>query len=407
ELVFVDELRDEIGLTDKIVGAFEAFAIPRGMLARLLGAHRTKGDDVLTLIFTSGSTGVPKGVMLTHKNVSSNVEAIENVVNATPEDAFLGVLPFFHSFGYTATLWTTMTMDVGGVFHFNPLDGRRVGQLCERYGVTIIQATPTFLRTYLRRCTPEQLRTVDAVVTGAEKLSDSLADEFEAKFGTRPVEAYGATELSPLISCNVPPSRSKLEGRDYKEGTVGRPALAVQARAVDLETEEPLAAGEIGMIQIRGPNLMKGYFDRQDLTDEVMRGDWYITGDLGSIDADGFLRIEGRLSRFSKIGGEMVPHVGVEDALNRLLGAAEDGSMRAAVTAVPDPKKGERLVVLHTAMERDPDAIRALMVQDGLPNLWIPSSDSWFEVPAIPVLGTGKLALREVRRIAEERVARR
>jgi acyl-[acyl-carrier-protein]-phospholipid O-acyltransferase/long-chain-fatty-acid--[acyl-carrier-protein] ligase len=404
ELVFVEELRDEVGLWDKVVGAFQAFAVPQGMLARLLGAKETKPDDVLTLIFTSGSTGTPKGVMLTHQNISSNVAAIADVVDATPKDVFLGVLPFFHSFGYTATLWTTMTMDVGGVYHFNPLDARPVGQLCERYGVTVIQATPTFLRTYLRRCTPEQLRKVDVVVTGAEKLPRSLADDFEVKFGTRPVEAYGATELSPLIACNIPPSRTKEDGRDCKEGTVGRPALRVRARAVDLETGEPLPAGETGMLRISGPNVMKGYFGRPDLTDEVVRDGWYITGDLGSIDADGFLRIEGRLSRFSKIGGEMVPHVGVEDALNRILGAAEDGSMRAAVTAVPDPKKGERLVVLHTAMEEDPEAIRALMVQDGLPNLWIPSPDSWLEVPAIPVLGTGKLALREIRRVAEEHV---
>jgi acyl-[acyl-carrier-protein]-phospholipid O-acyltransferase/long-chain-fatty-acid--[acyl-carrier-protein] ligase len=403
ELVFVDELRKEIGLSDKLAGALQALAVPRGMLARMLGVLGTAPDDVLTLIFTSGSTGTPKGVMLTHGNVASNVAAIADVISATPDDVFLGVLPFFHSFGYTATLWTVMTMDIAGAYHFNPLDAKQVGALCGRQGVTVMTTTPTFVRAYLRRCTPEQLRALDAVVTGAEKLPKSLADEFEAKFGARPVEAYGATEMSPLISCNVPPSRTREDGRDRREGTVGRPALGVRARIVDVERGEPLPAGETGMIRLAGPNVMKGYFGRPDLTDEVLKDGWYETGDLGSLDADGFLRIEGRLSRFSKIGGEMVPHVGVEDALNRILGSTEEGGMRAAVTALPDAKKGERLVVLHTPMERDPETLRKLLADEGLPNLWIPSADSWFEVDAIPVLGTGKLALREIRRLAEER----
>ncbi|MHC4938436.1 MAG: AMP-binding protein [Planctomycetota bacterium] len=389
EVVFVDEFR--IGLWDKLAGAFAALAMP----ARRLAANP---EEVLTLIFTSGSTGVPKGVMLTHGNVASNVAAIDDTLRALPTDVFLGVLPFFHSFGYTATLWTTLTLDIAGVFHFNPLDARGVGKLCERYGVTAIQATPTFLRAYLRRCTPEELKTVDVVVTGAEKLHESLADDFEAKFGTRPVEAYGATETSPLIACNVPPNRTREEGRDHREGTVGRPVLDVSVRAVDLESGATLPPGETGMLEVGGPNVMKGYLGRDDLTAEVLRDGWYVTGDLGSLDEDGFVHIEGRLSRFSKIGGEMVPHLGIEEAINRIVGASA-----AAVTAVPDPKKGERLVVLHVPMDRDPDAIREAMAKEGIPNLWIPSADSWFEVAELPVLGTGKLDLRGLRQVAEER----
>lgn len=406
ELVYVEDLREEIGLWDKVVCAVQALGLPRGLLARHLGARDTKPDDVLTLIFTSGSTGTPKGVMLTHENVSSNVAAIADLVDLTPKDVFLGVLPFFHSFGYTATLWTTMTLDVGAAYHFNPLDSRQVGRLCERYGVTIVQATPTFLRQYLRRCTPEQFQTVDVVVTGAEKLPTALADAFEAKFGTRPVEAYGATELSPLISCNIPPSRTRDGGLDCREGTVGKPAIRVRARAVDPETGAALPPGQVGMLHVTGPNVMKGYFGREDLTAKVLRDGWYVTGDLGSIDEDGFLHIAGRLSRFSKIGGEMVPHVGIEDVVNRILGATEDGDMRAAVTAVPDPRKGERLVVVHVPIDDDPSALCEALAKEGLPNLYIPSPDSWFEVPAIPVLGTGKLALREIRRIAEEHVGK-
>ena len=232
----------------------------------------------------------------------------------------------------------------------------------------------------------------------------ALADDFREKFGIQPVEAYGATELSPLISCNVPPARTREDGEDRKPGTVGRPARRVQARAVDVDTGETLGPGAVGMLWISGPNVMKGYFGRADLTAEVLKDGWYMTGDLGSIDEDGFLRIEGRLSRFSKIGGEMVPHVGIEEVLNRILGATEEGGMRAAVTSVPDPKKGERLVVVHTPMSEEPRALRALLVQEGLPNLYIPSLDSWCEVSEIPVLGTGKLALQELHEIALEHV---
>ena len=404
QIEFVDELPDKIGLWSKLVGAFQAFVVPRGVLTWYLGARKTKPDDILTLIFTSGSTGTPKGVMLTHENVSSNVAAIAELVSLTSKDVFLGVLPFFHSFGYTATLWTTMSLDVGAAYHFNPLDGRQVGRLCEQHGVTIVQATPTFLRHYLRRCEADQWRTVDVVVTGAEKLPAALADDFREKFGIQPVEAYGATELSPLISCNVPPARTREDGEDRKPGTVGRPARRVQARAVDVDTGETLGPGAVGMLWISGPNVMKGYFGRADLTADVLKDGWYMTGDLGSIGEDGFLRIEGRLSRFSKIGGEMVPHVGIEEVLNRILGATEEGGMRAAVTSVPDPKKGERLVVVHTPMSEEPRALRALLVQEGLPNLYIPSLDSWCEVSEIPVLGTGKLALQELHEIALEHV---
>ncbi len=402
ELVFLEELRGEIGLWDKVIGAFQSFVMPRGMLTRHLGAQKVQPDDVMTLVFTSGSTGTPKGVMLTHENVSSNVASIADLIHLTPKDVFLGVLPFFHSFGYTATLWTTMTLDVGAVFHFNPLDGRQVGRLCERHQVTILLTTPTFLRTYLRRCEPEQLQTTDVVVTGAEKLPVSLADEFESRFGTRPVEAYGATEMSPLIACNIPPSRTRDEGRDRKAETVGRPALHVRARAMDLETADELPVGEVGMVWVKGPNVMKGYYGREDLTADVLRDGWYVTGDLGAIDEDGFLRLEGRLSRFAKIGGEMVPHIGIEEVLNRILGAEEEGGLQAAVTSVPDPKKGERLVVIHVALKEEPRAICEALAKAGLPNLYIPSPDAWYEVPEIPVLGTGKLALREVRRIALE-----
>ncbi len=404
ELVYLDDFRSKARWRDKLSAALAAYLVPAGWLSRSLGLHRVQGDDLVTLIFTSGSTGMPKGVMLTETNIGSNVEAIQQVVHLQRDDVLVGILPFFHSFGYTVTLWSVMTIDVQGVYHFNPLDGRQVGKLCKKHGGTVLLATPTFLRTYLRRCDKEDFESLDAVVVGAERLPPELSDAFEEKFGIRPVEGYGTTELSPLVSANIPPSRSMGEFQvESKEGTVGRPVPGVSARITDLETGEELGVGQSGMLWIKGPNVMKGYFGREDLSAEVMQDGWYRTGDVALIDEDGFIRITGRESRFSKIGGEMVPHVRIEEALSQLIGPDEEGGFKIAVTSIPDPRKGERLVVVHLPLAKTPEQLCAALAQSGLPNLYIPSQDSFCQVDELPILGTGKLDLRGIKRIAMER----
>jgi acyl-[acyl-carrier-protein]-phospholipid O-acyltransferase/long-chain-fatty-acid--[acyl-carrier-protein] ligase len=404
ELVLLEDLREKVTAADKDVAALQAYCQPAGVLTRVLGAHSTRGDDVLAVIFTSGSTGTPKGVMLTYANIASQVDAIEKVIHFTPHDVVIGVLPFFHSFGYTVTLWTVASIDVTGAYHFNPLEAKQIGKLCEKYRGTILLATPTFLRNYLRRCEKEELAMLDVVVAGAEKLPSSLSDAFEEKFGVRPVEGYGATELSPLVSVNVPPSRSpKSQELDLKEGTVGRPVSGVSAKVVDLENGRELGPGEQGMLLITGPNVMKGYLGRDDLTAEVLRDGWYVTGDVATIDEDGFITITARESRFSKIGGEMVPHIQVEEALAQLIGGDEADGLQAAVTAVPDEKKGERLVVVHTKLHQSADELRKGLAKAGLPNLCIPAADCFVEVDALPVLGSGKLDLKKVQQLARER----
>jgi acyl-[acyl-carrier-protein]-phospholipid O-acyltransferase / long-chain-fatty-acid--[acyl-carrier-protein] ligase len=402
ELVYLEDLKDVVGLSDKLVAAAMTYLKPVFALERLLGLHRTQPDDLLTIIFTSGSTGEPKGVMLSHYNVASNVEAMNQVVQLSKADVAIGVLPFFHSFGYTGLLWTMLTLDPMGVYHFSPLDAQQVGKLARKYGATMLMITPTFLRSYLRRCDVEDFRKLDVVFAGAEKLPKDLVDAFEAKFRVRPCEAYGTTELSPLVSVNVPASRSRgSESSASKEGTVGRPIPGVAAKIVHPETGEELGANEPGMLLITGPNVMQGYYKRPDLTEQVIRDGWYVTGDMALIDSDGFIQITGRLSRFSKIGGEMVPHLKIEATLQNML--SPDGEeLKAVVTAVPDAKKGERLVVLHTQLDRTPAELCKGLAEAGLPNLWIPSPDSFHEVPEIPVLGTGKLDLKRLKDLAVE-----
>lgn len=404
-LVYLEDFADKVTLVDKLAAALGAYVTPLSLLARQLGVADCNPEDVFTIIFTSGSTGEPKGVQLTLRNVASNVTAVDEIVHLRREDVLLGVLPFFHSFGFTITLWAVLGLDIKGIYHFNPLDAKQIGKLCERHKCSIVLTTPTFLRGMLRRCEVEQFAAVDVLVTGAEKLPVELADAFEKKFGVRPLEGYGTTELSPLASVNVPPSRATTgPGSGVREGTVGRPVPGVRAKTVHPETGEDLPAGEMGMLLITGPNVMKGYLNKPELTAEVIRDGWYVTGDLARIDADGFIKITGRESRFSKIGGEMVPHIRIEEELARALvnPDSEEDELYAVVTAVPDAKKGERLIVLHIAMEKSSEELCRALTEAGLPPLWIPSRDSFFEVEEFPLLGTGKIDLKRLQQLALE-----
>lgn len=403
ELVFLEDLAEQkVQKADKLIGAALAYACPLPILERLLGIHNVRPDDLMTLLFTSGSTGDPKGVMLTHQNIASNVAAIGQRVPLNDRDVAIGVMPFFHSYGYTATLWTALTLPPSGAYHFSPLDARQIGKLCKENHATILMTTPTFLRSYTKRCDEDQLNTLEVVFASAEKLSSDVADAFERKFGVRPMEAYGATELSPLVSVNVPPGRTGNQPILCRDGSVGKPIPWVKTKLIDRDTGGTPAPGKPGMLYVGGPSVMKGYYNRPDLTAEVLKDGWYCTGDLALVDDDGFLHITGRESRFSKIGGEMVPHIKIEEIVHRILGA-DDDELMVAVTAVPDPKKGERLVVLHRPLSVQPQSICKEMAERGLPNIWIPSADSFCEVAEIPVLGTGKLDLRKLKEVALEK----
>ncbi|MDB2687015.1 AMP-binding protein [Mariniblastus sp.] len=372
-------------------------------MKRLLGLHKIKADDVLTVVFTSGSTGVPKGVMLTQQNVMSNVQGIHKVGSLNAKDTIIGVLPFFHSMGYTVTLWVPMATEIRAAYHFSPLDAKVIGKLAEKFDGTTLVATPTFLRSYLRRCDPKQFKALNMVIVGAERLPTELCDEFEKKFGVRPSEGYGTTEMSPVAAVNIPYSRQS--GKDFqiesKEGTVGRPMPNCAARITDLETGEVLGPDQPGMLWMTGPNVMKGYMHHPETTAEAIVDGWYKTGDVAKMDEDGFITITGRISRFSKIGGEMVPHLKIEEVLTRLLDTTPDDDsddhLLVTVTAVPSVKKGERLVVLYTVKDATAEGMQKALKDEGLPNIFIPSADSFFLVDHLPILGTGKLDLRGIK----------
>jgi acyl-[acyl-carrier-protein]-phospholipid O-acyltransferase/long-chain-fatty-acid--[acyl-carrier-protein] ligase len=398
--IFVDEALRAISADERRKALLLALFAPIRAVERACGAARPATvDDVVTVIFSSGSTGEPKGVLLSHFNVDSNVEALAQAFRTTIDDRFLGILPFFHSFGFTATLWFPACRGLSSAFHPSPIDAAAIGALVERHAVTFLLATPTLLSIYLRRCTPAQFGSLRLVLAGAEKLPERLSDAFEDHFGIRPLEGYGATECSPVIAASTFDFRSPgFYQPGWRRGFVGQPIPGVAVRVVDPETFAPLAADTQGLLLVKGPNVMQGYLDRPDLTEKALRDGWYVTGDLAQVDEDGFIKIGDRLARFSKIGGEMVPHGRVEDELHAAAGAT---TPTFAVTALPDEKKGERLVVVHTlAPERVPEVLAKLSAA-GLPNLFIPRMDAFVKVDALPLLGTGKLDLRAVKRTAE------
>ncbi len=406
EFVFLEDLKEQITTKDRLLAAAAAYAMPAKMLESILGLNKIDPQETLTIVFTSGSTGEPKGVVLSHANVGSNIEAVDHLLNLNEKDAIIGVLPFFHSFGYTACMWLPMCYNVRGVYHFNPLDAKVVGRLCQENQATILMATPTFLKMYLRRCEKEELQSLDLIVVGAEKLPIDLATQFEAKFGVLPTEGYGTTELSPVAAVNIPDHRSQdIYQQGTKLGTVGRPLPGVTAKVVNPDTREDLGIEKEGLLLIKGPNVMCGYLDDPEKTAEAIHDGWYNTGDFASIDNEGFVSITGRQSRFSKIGGEMVPHIKIEEELSHIceMGVECEGEILLAVTSIPDERKGERLIVLHRRLNKPIEEVLKELATKGLPNIWLPNKASFLEVDSIPILGTGKLDLRGIKMVAEQK----
>ena len=400
KIIYVEDLAEKPRLSEKLIAFLSAKLLPARLLERSLGFTRKPSlDDTATIIFSSGSTGEPKGVILSHFNLASNVEQIEQVFHLHKGDTILGILPFFHSFGFTGTLCLPAMAGIGAVFHPSPLDAQAIAALVSKYSVSMLLSTPTFLNSYTRRCPPESFGSLRMVMAGAEKLPERVAQAFEDHFGIRPLEGYGCTECSPVVAVNTYDFRAAYFRQvGAKRGTIGHPLPGIGVRIIDPDSGESLPVDKPGLLLVRGPNIMVGYLNRPEKTAEVLKDGWYNTGDIATVDEDGFLRITDRLSRFSKIGGEMVPHIKVEEKLHELLEA--DGQV-LAVTAIPDEKKGERLVVVHTLKEDVlKDCLEKLSKSD-LPALWKPRPDQFLHVEQLPYLGTGKLDLRRLRELAQ------
>jgi acyl-[acyl-carrier-protein]-phospholipid O-acyltransferase/long-chain-fatty-acid--[acyl-carrier-protein] ligase len=388
--VFVEDLLGSFTRRDKLSALLAARFAP----ARSIDGA-ANSSDIAAVIFSSGSTGTPKGVMLSHWNLYANAEAAAEVYSVGSKDRMLGVLPFFHSFGYTYTLWFPLLHGFAAVFHPNPTDAKTIGELAAQYQPTLFLSTPTFCLNYVRKCTREQFSTLRYLLVGAEKLRPSLVETFEEKFGVTPLEGYGCTEMGPVVSVNTP---DKQHG-GYCAGSVGRPLPGIALRIVDPETLAPLPPGQTGLLLAKGPSRMLGYLGDVERTALALHDGYYITGDLAYLDKEGFLHIADRLARFSKIAGEMIPHLKIEEALSEVVGAGQ-----CIVVGIPDERRGERLAVLYISDAVAPAQMVEHLVASALPPLWIPKRDQFYLVEAIPVLGTGKADLMKARALAAERI---
>jgi acyl-[acyl-carrier-protein]-phospholipid O-acyltransferase / long-chain-fatty-acid--[acyl-carrier-protein] ligase len=377
---------------------------PTRLLLRLLQIPKKGGHAEAVLLFTSGTTGEPKGVVVSHRNVVGNVSQFRQLLDAKKTDAILASLPFFHTFGSTVTLWYPLIEGVRIVTFPNPLEAAKCAALIEQYALTFLLATPTFLRLYLRKAEPEQLRSLRLIIAGAEKLPLDLASHFEKRFDKKVFEGYGLTETAPVVSVNLPDQQPNKPGEHVQPssrlGSVGRLAPGIAAEIREPETNQKLSLFESGMLWLRGPNIFEGYLHDPQRTDEVLRDGWLKTGDIARFDEDGFLYIEGRLSRFSKIGGEMVPHEAIEQKIVDLLELSGRDERPVAIVGVQDEAKGEALVLL-SAVDIDLAQLRSKLQEAGVPNLWIPKNVQRIE--AIPVLASGKLDLKKCQERAAER----
>ena len=366
-------------------------------LASMLRLSTKGGNDEAVLLFTSGSSGNPKGVVLSHKNILSNVTQFGSRLDLDQDDKILGCLPLFHSFGSTVTLWYPMLEGIDLVTYPSPLEPPKLAELIEEYKVTLLLATPTFLRGYMRRVDPEKLDTIKFVVTGAEKLPKRLAEAFESKFQKKVMEGYGLTETSPVTNVNIPNVTAQNKSELIKSerfGSVGQFLPGIAVRITEPNDDSPLPINSSGMIWLRGPNIFKEYLDLPSQTQEVIKGGWFRTGDIGRVDEDGFLYIEGRLSRFSKIAGEMVPHETVESHINKALSYDSEDEKKIAVIGIPDEAKGEALVLLSTEEMGDESvkSLRQKLLDLGVAALWIPKKI--IKVDSIPSLASGKLDIK-------------
>lgn len=378
--------------------------LPAKLLAKVLKVPSEGGDAEAGLLFTSGSSGEPKGVVLTHRNVLGNCLQIDGSKLLPEGEKVIASLPIFHSFGFTVTLWYPILRCVSVVTLPSPLEFKKIAEAIAAESATVLISTPTFLRPYIRRIAPEKLKTLKYVVTGAEKTPAGFAELWQKTFGSEYLEGYGLTETSPVVCANLP---DKLIAKDdskssgttgFRKGSVGRLFPGQAACILDPDSREPLPVKETGLLLLKGPNIFGGYLNDSERTAEVMQDDWFITGDLARFDGDGFLFIEGRLSRFSKIAGEMVPHGTVEQALVEAFGMMDSEMPMLAIGSRPDDAKGEALVLL-SAIDIELSDVKDKLSNLGYSNLWMPKVIK--RVESIPTLATGKLDLRSIKTLAE------
>jgi len=405
EVIYLEELKGKIGRLKQLTTFIIARFLPTKLLT-LFFIKDVKRADTAVIMFSSGSEGSPKGIELSHINIMGNIKQIATVLNPTEQDVMLGSLPIFHSFGLTVTTLFPLIEGVPVVCHPDPTDGFSIAKLAVKYRATILFATATFYRLYARnrKIHPLMFESLRIVIAGAEKLPKEVAELFKLRFGKSILEGYGTTETTPVASCNL---HDAIDPTDFtiqignKRDSIGLPLPGSSFMIVDPDSFKPLPKGEDGMMLIGGTQVMKGYLKNKQKTEEVIREidgiRWYITGDKGHIDKDGFVTIVDRYSRFAKIGGEMVSLGLIEQEFGKLL----DEESQIAITAIEDIKKGEKIVLLLEGT-KDLDELKDEIKRLKLNPLYTPTA--YFKVNSIPKLGSGKADFKGIKKLAREYV---
>ena len=380
DIVYLEDVREKMSLRDKANAAVAT-------VAPFLVAARRKPDDTAVILFTSGTEGDPKGVVLSHAALLANVEQVKSHIELFESDILFNPLPTFHCFGLTVGAIMPMLIGIQSVLHPSPLQPREIAKRIRSSGSTILLATDTFLSQYARAGDQGDLNSLRMAVCGAERVRDETRQLVRKKYTIDILEGYGATEAAPVIAANQISAN--------KFGSVGKLMAGMEYRLEPIEGIE-----EGGKLFVRGPNIMKGYLfaDTPGKLHPPEDG-WHDTGDIVSIDDEGFIAIRGRQKRFAKIGGEMVSLAVVENCASALW----PDNMHAAV-AVADGRKGEQIILLSDTDEVNRDALVGWAKNHGVPELAIPRRV--YHVDAIPLLGTGKTDYGNVQRLAESVMAK-
>jgi len=383
-MIFIEDIMESITKFDKIKALIRS---KLSVSSICKATAKATEDDNAVILFTSGSEKDPKGVQLTHKNLASNALSAIEVFQLSSEDSILCILPLFHVFGHMVNFWLPLLLGSTAITYANPLDFKNIPKIIKEEKPVMIAATPVFFSGYLRESKPGDFESLRILVAGADKTPDRLRKGYKEKHNKILLEGYGTTETSPVISVNNP--------KQNRPGSIGKVFPEQEVKIVDIDTGAELPANKEGKILVKGPNVMKGYFDDIEETSLRIKDSWYDTGDMGMFDEDGYLWHKGRLKRFVKIGGEMISLVNTESILNTALPDHID----CCVVEVPHPTKGAQLIAAVSEKINRKEIMKELGKQ--LPKIAIPKK--FMVIPDLPKMGSGKLDFRTITEMVKER----
>ncbi|QKE27538.1 2-acylglycerophosphoethanolamine acyltransferase / acyl-acyl carrier protein synthetase [Arcobacter acticola] len=396
ELNYLEDLKPKISKRKSLFTFLSVKFLP-SFLLKIIHLTKTNKDDTVLILFSSGSEGKPKGVELSGDNILGNAQQIANIINVNDEDIMLGSLPLFHAFGIVVTTYLPLIEGIKCVAHPDPTDGLAIAKLVSKYKATIMFGTSTFYRLYAKnqKIHPLMFSSLRIAVSGAEKLREDVRLEFKKRYGKDILEGFGTTETSPVATCNLPdviaPDYTVQVGQ--KKGSVGMAIPGTTIKIVDPETFKELKENEEGMILISGIQVMKGYLNDEEKTSKVLKiinsKIYYITGDKGKIDEDGFLTIVDRYSRFAKLAGEMISLGIIEEKISKLIDLEENNLVDFIITTIEDDKKGEKIILLISHVNEEYISLLKEKILNSFENkLMIPSNIKIID--EVPRLGSGK-----------------